>query len=72
MLDLEMPTMNGIETFKILRKIFEENKFKTKIVACSGYAKDKLKLECLNIGMDDYLEKPLRKEELDRVLRNYM
>ncbi len=41
------------------------------IVACSGYSSEKEKEKALKLGMTEYLEKPLKRNELERILNKY-
>ncbi len=49
-----------------------ENGITTKVIACSAYDKNKTKSVVLFAGMADYVEKPVRKDELDRIIKNYV
>lgn len=70
-LDLQMPVMNGYEAAQEIRKLEdEENKFK--IIAMTGDAHPDVKEKCLQSGMDDYLSKPVQKQELHDVVRKWM
>ena len=42
------------------------------VVACSGYSGEKEKEKAFQIGMADYLEKPLKRPEVERMLKQYM
>ena len=66
-LDVEMPELDGYQaTYQIRRRWSEENR--PRIVAMTGNAMQGDRERCLNAGMDDYLSKPLRIEELRAVL----
>lgn len=67
-LDDMMPKMSGVETFKRLRKI---NRITTPIVALTANAITGEKEKYLEIGFDDYLAKPINKEELDKIVKKY-
>lgn len=68
-LDDMMPKMSGVETFKRLRKI---NRITTPIVALTANAITGEKEKYLEIGFDDYLAKPINKEELDKIVKKYL
>ena len=69
LMDIQMPLFDGIETTQRIRK--EEAKFehkKTPIVAVTAYAIEHDKQKCLNAGMDEYLTKPFKPEELLHII----
>ena len=70
LLDDMMPKMSGSET---LIKIKEEHKeFKTKVVVLTANAISGMKEKYINTGFDDYLAKPIDKDELNRVLNKFL
>lgn len=42
-MDIEMPGMDGFETFKIIRSIYVEKGWDVPVIACSGYSSEKEK-----------------------------
>ncbi|QNL22895.1 response regulator [Hyphobacterium sp. CCMP332] len=60
-MDLQMPVMDGLEATEHIRK---KLKMKLPIIACSAYSVVKEKEKCLEIGMNDYIVKPYREEDL--------
>lgn len=68
-LDDMMPKMTGVETLKRLR---ERPDFKTPVIALTANAIVGMKEKYLKAGFDDYLAKPLEKEELVKVLNNIL
>ncbi len=68
LMDLQMPVMNGFEATKIIRK---KNKSLPIIAMTSCALKDNLK-ECLSVGMNDYLMKPLEPAFFFTVIRNWV
>ncbi len=72
LMDENMPNMNGIEATKNLR---EDNIYKnatTPIIAVTANALNGDKERFLNVGMDEYISKPIDHKELDRVLSLYL
>lgn len=66
-MDYQMPEMDGIEaTREIIKYCLEEGKPKPKIIGLS--ANHEQREDCLRSGMDDFLEKPIRKEVLLKYL----
>ena len=73
LMDINMPIMNGMEaTEKILEYEKEKNLIHTPIVALTANAIKGDKEKFLSYGMDGYLSKPIDKNELDLILRNYL
>ena len=68
LMNVGMPEMDGIEATKQIRKLFQNG---PKIIAITAYALPDMKQKCLEAGMDDFIIKPLRIDELGAVLRNY-
>lgn len=64
-----MPKLSGTDTLKSLRK---DKYFKTKVVVLTANAISGMKEKYLNDGFDDYLAKPIEKDELERVLNKYL
>ncbi|MCJ8331281.1 MAG: response regulator [Lentisphaeria bacterium] len=60
MLDINMPVMSGRETLKIIRKI---NKT-IPVIMCTSEAEKHLILECISHGANNYLVKPVNKDDL--------
>lgn len=69
-MDLEMPYLDGFETFRQIRNIVPS--MESAVVACSGYTSDREKIRCAQIGMDHYLEKPVNNNELIAIVLKYL
>ena len=69
LMDDMMPEMNGKETFAKLKEI---EGFKTPAVALTANALSGMKEQYLKLGFNDYLAKPINKDELDEVLKKYL
>lgn len=67
LMDVRMPEMGGFETTQIIRKMTIEQPF---IIAMTANAMSQDKVECLNIGMNDYIAKPMRLAEIIKILKN--
>jgi DNA-binding response OmpR family regulator len=60
--DLKMPKMNGIEFLKNLREsVFYQN---IPLIMLSGEEKSSERVNCLQMGADDFVLKPFNPEEL--------
>jgi len=64
-----MPLMSGTET---LAKLKENPNFKIPTVVITGNTVEGAKEKYLRSGFDYYLEKPINKDELDKVMNMYL
>jgi two-component system sensor histidine kinase/response regulator len=69
LMDVQMPAMDGFQATKAIR---ERAEWKTlPVVAMTAHAMKGDREKCLAAGMDDYLAKPIQREELLRVLEDW-
>ena len=66
-MDVAMPEMDGFEATRSVRLLKTVDK-QPKIVAMTAHAMQGDKEKCLEAGMDDYISKPVRFEDVLRVL----
>jgi len=82
LMDIQMPVMDGYEATKAIRRL--ENDLKrprsagaskkterVPIIAMTGHAVTGYKEECLRVGMDDYMTKPLGRKNLLAMVRRW-
>ncbi len=69
LMDIMMPKMNGVET---LKKLKENENFKTPTIALTADAIEGTDTKYINEGFDDYLSKPINKDELNRVINKFL
>jgi len=69
LMDIQMPEMDGIEAAKAIRQRWPKNM--PKIIAITAYALEGDREKCLEAGMDGYISKPMKMEELISVLGRY-
>ena len=68
LMDVQMPEMNGFEATKVIRWSEEGTGRHIPIVAVTAEAMKGDREKCLEVGMDDYIAKPLDPESLRRVI----
>ncbi|MCS6899695.1 MAG: response regulator [Myxococcales bacterium] len=71
LMDMRMPGMDGLETTRELRRR-EGGKKHTIVVAATANAFSEDREQCLHAGMDDFLAKPVRMEELQAMLLRWL
>ncbi|MFN3590448.1 MAG: response regulator, partial [Spirosomataceae bacterium] len=67
LMDIQMPEMDGIETTQRLREI--HGKKLPTVVAMTAYSMQHDRERFLNLGMDDYIPKPIRAQSLLQKVR---
>jgi two-component system, OmpR family, aerobic respiration control sensor histidine kinase ArcB len=70
--DLGLPGISGIEFTSRLRKLEKKkNKTATPIIGLTAHADPKIKSECLDVGMNEAMTKPMSSAILDNIRLNY-
>jgi two-component system, chemotaxis family, CheB/CheR fusion protein len=67
-MDMQMPEMDGVTTTKIIR---QELKLPIWIVAMTGNTLERDRQICLDVGMNDYICKPVLMEAILKAFENY-
>ena len=68
LMDLKMPNLDGFETTKAIRSLKDRDLKKIPIVALTAFASQDQKKACLKAGMNAYISKPFKQEELISVV----
>lgn len=68
LMDIRMPEMDGITAAKEIRRRWPNSH--TKIIAITAYALAGDRESCLEVGIDNYIAKPVKMEDLARMLRD--
>ena len=68
LMDVQMPELNGYEATKAIRKLEKETK--TPIIAMTASLLKNQIDKCYDAGMDAYIPKPYKPEELIRTLHD--
>ncbi|KAG0228929.1 hypothetical protein BGW42_001882 [Actinomortierella wolfii] len=75
-MDIWMPKMSGLDASAYIRSEEMQQQGTTPtqpyIVAMTACVMPGDRDKCLGVGMNDYISKPLRKEELEQCLRNFL
>jgi CheY-like chemotaxis protein len=69
LMDCHMPIMDGLQATRMIR-MQEENKH-IPIVALTADVLSERKAECIAVGMDDFMSKPIRMDELRKALAKF-
>ncbi len=72
LMDVQMPEMGGIEATAAIRELEQLTGGHQPIIAVTALALKGDRERCLAAGMDGYLTKPIRPQELDEVLDGYL
>src|SRR5215472_11108701 len=71
LMDVQMPEMDGFEATAVIRRKEKGSSLHQVIVALTAHAMKGDQEKCLAVGVDGYLSKPIRPQELDEVLSRY-
>lgn len=71
LMDVHMPELSGLEATRQIRKLWPDSQ-QPRIIAVTAYALEGDREKCIEAGMDDYISKPVKINELDSTLRRYL
>ena len=70
LMDDMMPRMSGVETLKKIKSEIKD--FNIPVIALTANVLTGMKEKYINDGFDDYLAKPINKDQLNRVINEYL
>ncbi|MBI4522064.1 MAG: response regulator [Gemmatimonadetes bacterium] len=71
-MDCQMPELDGFQATAEIRRLEASGRRHTPIVAMTANAMQEDRGRCLAAGMDDYIPKPVKREQLETVLRRWI
>ena len=71
LMDCQMPEMDGYQATIEIRKLENEGE-RIPVIAMTANALEGDREKCLQVGMDDYIPKPVRKDNLEAVIKKWL
>jgi len=72
LMDLQMPVMDGYEATKKLRELMKKGEIeRIPILALSANDSEDVKEECMRIGIEEHLTKPIMEADLHKIVEKY-
>ena len=68
LMDVQMPEMDGLEATRVIRERWPEGERRPRIIAMTAGATEDDRRATLEAGMDDFVSKPIREQELAAAL----
>jgi DNA-binding response OmpR family regulator len=69
-MDLNLPGIDGIAVTKQIRICDARKKF-VPIIAITAYSDREIQKACFSAGMNDFLTKPIQKQQVEAIIRKY-
>jgi signal transduction histidine kinase/CheY-like chemotaxis protein len=70
LMDMQMPKMDGLNATRIVKQGSELNR-NTPVIALTANATEEHKQACFEVGMEDFLTKPLSMNKLEEIVQRY-
>ncbi|HEY1170673.1 MAG TPA: response regulator [Verrucomicrobiae bacterium] len=71
LLDIQMPELDGYQVAVLVIANISSGE-RPKLIALTANAMESDRQKCLAAGLDDYLPKPIKVTDLERVLKTYL
>ena len=68
LMDIQMPVLDGYQATEVIRAIEKQKEERIPIIALTAYSMKDDRKKCLAVGMDDYITKPIDRNELIAVI----
>ena len=72
LMDVQMPEMDGLEATEVIRARERDTEIHVPIVAMTAHAMQGDRQRCLDVGMDEYVAKPIRAHQLFQTIANVL
>jgi PAS domain S-box-containing protein len=72
LMDCQMPEMDGYAAVQVIREFESTRSSHVPVIAMTAHVSPEDKRECLDAGMDDYIGKPVRLNDLKRILSRWI
>ena len=70
-MDIEMSGMDGKRTSREIRQLKNQNKNQP-IIGITSHEDDSERLECLDAGMNDYYQKPIKLSHINYIMEDWL
>lgn len=72
LMDIQMPVMDGITAAQLIRQLENHSDGHIIIVALTANETEGIQEQCLQAGMDDFMQKPVTLTKLDHLLSKWL
>ena len=72
LMDIQMPRMDGYAAARVIRLMEKKANLQTPIIALTAGVTEDDKQACFDVGMNDFLSKPIQYKELHSILLKYI
>jgi len=72
LMDVQMPETDGLQATKLIREYEKEKNIHIPVIAVTAGVSKEEKDNCILAGMDDFLAKPVRAENLSKIIKQYL